>query len=252
LKTNATRNRYLWLLSITVLVSALFSILAWTLYRANQQSQQSQRDDALWKAVERGDLPAVMRLLDQGAEPNVNEYQILDRRHRMGIGAMIARLRGREPRYNVDPKSGRWTSDPRVAGNWTTRQKWNTVLWLAKESNHPDIVLALVAAGAKDQATGYLETALMWAASAGHEDIVRSLLTNGSDVNATDDFGYTALDGAVMQGDLEIVELLLQHGADPNKKDPLAHAKARGHTAIATVLEAAQTAHANGTVPVGP
>ena len=116
-------------------------------YRARQQNQ---RDDALWKAVERGDLSAAMWLLDQGAEPNVNEYQVLDRRHRMGIGAVIARLRGREPRYNVDPKSGRWTSDPRVAGNWTTRQKWNTVLWLATESNRPDIVRALVAAGAKD------------------------------------------------------------------------------------------------------
>jgi ankyrin repeat protein len=214
-------------LSITVLVFALVSMLAWMPYRARQQNQ---RDDALWKAVERGDLSAAMWLLDQGAEPNVNEYQVLDSRHRMGIGAVIARLRGREPRYNVDPKSGRWTSDPRVAGNWTTRQKWNTVLWLATESNRPDIVRALVAAGAKDQATGYLETALMWAASAGHEDIVRSLLANGSDVNATDDFGYTALDGAAMKGDLEIVKLLLQYGADPYKKAPLAHATARGHT----------------------
>ena len=112
------------------MVFALLSILAWTLYRA---SQQNQRDDALWKAVERGDLSEVMWLLDQGAGPNVNEYQVLDRRHRMGIGAVIARLLGREPRYNVDPKSGRWTSDPRVAGNWTTRQKWNTVLWLRSE-----------------------------------------------------------------------------------------------------------------------
>ena len=192
-----------------------------------------------------------MRLLDQGANPNVNEYQVLDRRHRMGIGAIITRLRGREPRYNVDPKSGRWTSDPRVAGNWTSRQKWNTVLWLATDANRPDIVRALVAAGAKDQATGYLETALMWAASAGHEDIVRSLLANGSDVNATDDFGDTALDGAVMKGDVEIVRLLLQHGADPNKRDPLAHAQAAGHSAIVSLLETAKTVRASGAVPAG-
>ena len=231
-------------MSITLVVFALFSTLAWTRERAGRQNQ---RDDALWEAVERGDLSAVMWLLDQGADPNVNEYQVLDRRHRMGIGAIFARLRGREPRYNVDPKSGRWTSDPRVAGNWTSRQKWNTVLWLATDANRPDIVRALVAAGAKDQATGYLETALMWAASAGHEDIVRSLLANGSDVNATDDFGDTALDGAVMKDDVEIVKLLLQHGADP-KRNPLVQAKAGGHSAIVTLLEAAKTAQASGTV----
>jgi ankyrin repeat protein len=39
----------------------------------------------------------------------------------------------------------------------------------------------------------------MWAAERGYLDIAQSLLAGRSDVNATNDFGDTALDGAAMQ-----------------------------------------------------
>jgi ankyrin repeat protein len=204
------------------------------LYRVHRQNQLNL---ALWKAVEIGNLLDVTLLLDRGADPNTNEYQVLDSQHGKGIAALMTRLFGRKPSYNLDPTTSKWTADPRVPGNWTQRQKWNSALWLATENERPDIVRTLVAKGAKDQATGYLNTALMWATARGHRDIVKSLLAGGSDVNAANDFGDTALDGAVMRGDIEIVKLLLQHGADINRSDALALAKARGQQEIVDLIE---------------
>jgi hypothetical protein len=204
-------------------------------------SKRNQRDAALWDAVERGDVSGVTYFLDQGANPDINEYDILDRRHGMSARAVLTRLAGREPKYNIDPKTSTYTADPSVGGNWTKRQKWNTALWLATDQNQPEIVRILLARGAKDNATGYLDTALMWAAERGHIDIVKSALASGSDVNAHDDFGYTALDGAAMLGHIDIVELLLQHGADP-RETASAAAKRRGDTKMFEMIERARAA----------
>ena len=204
-------------------------------------SKRNQRDAALWEAVERGDVSGVTYFLDQGANADINEYDILDRRHGMSARAVLTRLAGREPKYNIDPKTSTYTADPSVGGNWTKRQKWNTALWLATDQNQPEIVRILLAKGAKDNATGYLDTALMWAAERGHIDIVKSALASGSDVHAHDDFGYTALDGAAMLGHIEIVEILLQHGADP-KETASAAAKRRGDTKMFEMIERARAA----------
>ncbi|HZJ15171.1 MAG TPA: ankyrin repeat domain-containing protein [Chthoniobacteraceae bacterium] len=227
---------------IGTLALALIGAAGWTLYRA---IEEKQRNVALWEAVQRGNLSAVTSLLDEGADPNTNEYQVLDFRYGTGTAAILTRLFGREPSYNQDPKTNQWTADPRVPGNWTTRQKWNTVLWLATDKERPDIVRALIARGATDKATGYLHTALMWAAERGYLDIAQSLLAAGSDVNATDDFGGTALDGAAMQEDVEMTKLLLRNGADISRGDALLSAKARGHTAIVELLEKARDADAS-------
>ena len=230
--TPLKRSR-LWV-RVGLLALALMGVMAWTVYHANQQGA---RNVALWEAVNRGDRSTVLSLLDRGADPNTNEYEILDFQYRRGMAALMARVRGRELRYNQDPETGQWTSDPRVAGNWTQRQKWNTVLWLATDRDYPDIARALIAKGATDQATGYLDTALMWAAARGYRDIVQSLLAGGSDVNARNDFGDTALDGAATQGDIEIARLLLQNGAQISRSNALAHARAGGHEAMVELIE---------------
>jgi ankyrin repeat protein len=242
------RIRRLRLLLIGTLALALIGAAVWMLYRA---IQEKQRNVALWEAVGSGNLSAVTSLLNEGADPNTNEYQVLDFRYGTGIAARLIRLCGREPSYNQDSKTSQWTADPRVPGNWTTRQKWNTVLWLATDKERPDIVRALCARGATDKATGYLNTALMWAAERGYLDIAQSLLAGGSDVNATNDFGDTALDGAAMQGDIEMTKLLLRNGADISRGGALLHAKARGHTAIVELLEKARDANISAS-SIGP
>ena len=232
-------KRRLRLTLIGTLALVLIGAVVWTFCRA---IQRQQRNVALWEAVQSGNLSAVTSLLNEGADPNTNEYQVLDFQHCTGTAAILTRLRGREPSYNQDPKTNRWTADPRVPGNWTSRQKWNTVLWLATEKERPDIVRALITRGATDKATGYLATALMWAAERGCLDIAQSLLAGGSDVNATNDFGDTALDGAAMQGDVEMTKLLLRNGADMSRSDALLHAKTGGHRAIVELLEKARDA----------
>jgi ankyrin repeat protein len=62
----------------------------------------------------------------------------------------------------------------------------------------------------------YGDTALMWAAAAGHVDVVRLLIEAGADVRAVDDEGVTALHLARANGHTEVAAALLAAGADPN------------------------------------
>jgi ankyrin repeat protein len=77
----------------------------------------------------------------------------------------------------------------------------------------------------------------------------RELLRTAIDIDHVNRLGWTALLEAVILGDggaahVEIVRLLLAGGARVNLADrdgvtPLAHARARGHTEIARLLQAA-------------
>lgn len=56
-------------------------------------------------------------------------------------------------------------------------------------------------------------TALHWASSAGHTQVVHMLVTAGADVTMTNDMLDTALHSAAWRGFAEVAELLLQSGA---------------------------------------
>lgn len=62
----------------------------------------------------------------------------------------------------------------------------------------------------------YGDTALMWAAAAGHVDVVRLLIEGGADVRAVDNEGVTALHLARANGHAEVAAALIAAGADPN------------------------------------
>lgn len=92
-------------------------------------------------------------------------------------------------------------------------------------------------------------TALIPAAEKGHPDNVRLLLAAGVDPDHINRLGWTALLEAVVLSDggpvhQEIVQLLIEGGADVNIADgngitSLAHARAKGFTEIAKLLEGA-------------
>jgi len=72
----------------------------------------------------------------------------------------------------------------------------------AKKSAALDVNIEAVkrqlAAGANVNAPNtYGWTALYWASSRGHKEIVELLIANGADVNQTSDGGITPLDGAI-------------------------------------------------------
>jgi ankyrin repeat protein len=79
-------------------------------------------------------------------------------------------------------------------------------------------VKMLGARGADVNATEPLQnqTALMWAASERHPEVVEALISLGADLQARTRGGSTALHFAVREGDLESTQLLLAAGVDVN------------------------------------
>jgi hypothetical protein len=86
-------------------------------------------------------------------------------------------------------------------------------------------------------------TQLHKAVLSGHRDVVELLLAKGSNVNATNLFGWTPLHAAANAGYKEMVELLLAHKANINAKDkdqmnrtPLHWAAQQGHRDVVELL----------------
>jgi ankyrin repeat protein len=79
--------------------------------------------------------------------------------------------------------------------------------WFAAQANNPS------------QAFESGQSALHYAAGAGHTGILKLLVAQGAKVDAQDLPGNTPLHRAVENGDLESAAFLLDHGADVNAKD---------------------------------
>ena len=94
----------------------------------------------------------------------------------------------------------------------------------------------------------YGGVAIIPASERGHVDYVRRVARTGIDVNHVNDLGWTALLEAVILSDggprhQDVVRALLEVGADRSIGDndgvtALEHARARGYTEIAALLEA--------------
>ena len=98
--------------------------------------------------------------------------------------------------------------------------------------------------GANENVDG--RTALMLAAYAGDVVAVRSLISQGADVNARDKDGDTALMFAAFKGHAAIVSILLYNGANVyararNGWTAKAAAKAGMHRHVAEMLHRAET-----------
>jgi len=115
-----------------------------------------------------------------------------------------------------------------AAGRMTRVQSgWGFVtdLMNAALGGKPDLVRKLLDEGADVNASErHGLTALMLAVrgvpwTQGHTDVVKLLLENGAVVDAKDNFGWTALSWAARGGRSDVVELLLDKGADVNTKD---------------------------------
>ena len=110
-------------------------------------------------------------------------------------------------------------------------------IWEAAKQGDVEAVKQFIAAGsdvnAKDSAGG---TALHGAVFRGSKEVAELLISNGADVNAKDKYGRTPLHEAAYWDHKEIVELLITKGADVNAKTkrgetPLDQAKRHPETA---------------------
>lgn len=112
-----------------------------------------------------------------------------------------------------------------------------TAAGLAKEYGHIEIVELLSKHANLSGDTKDIMTIFDYAA-VGDIEKIKSLITEGADVNTKSQSDITALHWAVANGHKDIVELLLQKGADVNAKPqpPLLLASQRGRKDVAELL----------------
>jgi ankyrin repeat protein len=90
-------------------------------------------------------------------------------------------------------------------------------MMLAALNGHVGIAKALRVKGAGVDGSGW--TPLIYAATGGHDDIVRWLLGEGADVNAASPNGTTALMMAVRENRYSTAILLIARGANVNHRN---------------------------------
>ena len=190
---------------------------------------------ALVTAAGKGDLPAVERLIREGAS--------IAARDGRGRTALLAATHGNHVAV----------ARALIAAGADVNAKddiEDSAFLYAGAEGRNEILKMTLAAGADLKSTNrYGGTALIPAAHHGHPETVRILLATRIDRDHVNKLGWTALLEAVILGDggavhTEIVRLLVEAGADPNIADregvtPLTHAKRHGYAAMVRILEAA-------------
>jgi ankyrin repeat protein len=123
------------------------------------------------------------------------------------------------------------------------------ILTIAAVNNDLDMLNIALASGGNARAIAgpHHDTALIAAARRGHVEIVRGLIAAQAPLNHVNDLGRTALLEAVVLGNggrnhAATVEALVEAGADATLPDrygitALQHARTRGYSQIARILE---------------
>jgi ankyrin repeat protein len=133
--------------------------------------------------------------------------------------------------------------NPNIIDNY-----YYTPLYYAASNGHQEVVKLLITVGADVNIATY-STSLHYAASNGHQEVVKILLAAGANVNDVDVDKNTPLHNAAVNGNNLVVEALLAAGANVNaintKHDiPLNLAARYGHpSAVKTLL--ASGSHVN-------
>jgi uncharacterized protein len=113
------------------------------------------------------------------------------------------------------------------------RKLFSILLLLGAASANAANLADLVANGERDEALALLaggtdvdamqsdgSTALLYAVYEGDVDLVARLLKAGADPGHMNEYGSIPLAEAAMQGNVDVLKLLLEHDADPNQANP--------------------------------
>ncbi len=170
------------------------------------ETSESESDltPPLIDAAEKGDLPAISRLIGDESGVDVRDaclWTPLMKAALNGHAEAAARLIEAGADVNLTDKGG------------------YSALMLAASNNHAEVVDLLLAAGADpnqvEQTGGF--TALIWAAQRGHAESVSRLLQAAADPAARDFSGMSAADWAA-HNDHKSVLALLPAGAGPTRE----------------------------------
>jgi len=196
-----------------------------------------ERDAALIDAARKGDLAAVERLLEAGANPSAREKDTL--RPALSVAAvaghpgLVKALAAKAASPNEADKFG---YPPLVWAVWSQRPSAPEVIrtlmglgadpdlagsdgkaapWVAAELESPEKLEALLSGGLSvNWRNRHQETLLAIASAQGRVKAVQLLLERGANVNTRDDEGFTPLLNACQNAHLEVVRLLIAKGAD--------------------------------------
>ncbi|WP_269432225.1 ankyrin repeat domain-containing protein [Bacillus sp. FJAT-27245] len=190
-------------------------------------------NELLLAAAERGNVGEISRLIEKGADINVQDSE------------------GRTPvmiaAYKNDVAAAKALIDAGADVDIRDNMKNNVFLYAGAEG-YIDILKLAIKAGADPNMTNrYGGVAIIPASERGHVDVVKLLLTETDiNVNHVNNLGWTALMEAIILNNggkqqQEIIRLLIDHGADVNIPDndgvtPLEHARNKGFKEIERML----------------
>jgi ankyrin repeat protein len=190
----------------------------------------------LHDAAARGDAAEIEQLIEQGEKPNIQDA---NSRTPLHVAAFLRRHEAARAllRLGANP-------------NALDAQRYDIATIAAVNNDLEMLNIALAAGGDARAITGpYHDTALIAAAHRGHVDVVRTLIAAKAPLNHVNDLGRTALLEAVVLGNggrnhTATVEALVEAGADVTLPDrhgttALQHARTRGYSQIARILERA-------------
>ncbi|MDR1045791.1 MAG: ankyrin repeat domain-containing protein [Candidatus Adiutrix sp.] len=147
-------------------------------------ARQATADQALFFALARGDIPAMVTLRAEGANPNTSLSM---------LGLKVKDVFGDEEPIMNQP------FDP---------TGWPILHWAVYKGDL-EAVKMLIRAGARVNTPDiYGATALHWAAWGGRHSIAKLILNNGASCRATDIKKRTAKDWAIMMGQNDLIRLL--------------------------------------------
>jgi len=170
----------------------------------NEKLEVNKKEQQLVKAAADGELALVQQLIEQ---EGVNAATARDED---GYTAAIsAAIHGHLHVINYLEEENKANIETRAAANGSTGSTGSTVLMFAAQAGHFNIVRFLAGKQADVDANNEAGwTALMFAARAGHFDIVRFLAGKQADVDANDEAGWTALMFAAIGGEKGHVEIV--------------------------------------------
>jgi len=190
----------------------------------------------LHDAAARGDVVEIERLIREGEKPNIQDA---NSRTPLHVAAFLRQHAAARALLRLGANA-----------NALDSQRYDILTIAAVNDDREMLDLALEGgANARAVTSLYNDTALIAAAHRGHVDIVRALIAAKAALNHVNDLGRTALLEAVVLGNggtkhTATVEALVKAGADVTLPDrhgttALQHARTRGHSQIARILEQA-------------
>ena len=218
-----------------VLVAALFAITA---EPAAAQTAPSREELAVYaglhEAAAKGDAAEVERLIKEGERPNLQDSRSRTPLH---VAAYLKRHAAARAllRLGANP-------------NALEIDRYDIVTIAAVANDLEMLKLALEGgASARNITSRYDGTALIAAAHLGHAEAVQMLIAARAPLNHVNNLGWTALMEAIVLGNggqnhTATLRALVEAGCDVNIPDrqgitPLQHARRRGYTEMARILE---------------